>query len=187
MDAVEKIVGSGVALFWLDKHIGLPGVCTQLKQEFESNTTNLYSFSTVDQCRSFLQSVKNRKLFCIIQGSLAKTVVPDIDRYEQSLSPVVYIFCLDVSAYSEWGQNYDCILRGGIFDHEQDVLTHLTHDLSEYAALKVQEYSFKRAACDEWAQNLARNAKRLRTEQCTLTFRTDPFSDTDTDCAEAQN
>ncbi|CAF2113922.1 unnamed protein product [Rotaria magnacalcarata] len=187
MEAVERIVGSGVALFWLDEHISQPGVCTKLKQEFELNTTNLYSFSTVDQCRSFLKLVKNQKLFCIIQGKLAKIVVPDIDRYEQSLSPVVYIFCFDVSAYSEWGQNYDCILRGGIFDHEQDVLARLTHDLSQYAALKVQEYSLKRAACDEWAQNLARNAKRLRTDQCTLPFRTDPFSDKETDCTEADN
>ncbi|CAF3387895.1 unnamed protein product [Rotaria sp. Silwood2] len=182
MDIVEKVVGSDIVLLWLDDHIGQDGTYPKLKQEFESNTTNIYFFHDIDRCRQFLSLVRQKKLFCIIQGKHAKTIVPHIIEY--GISSVVYIFCLHMSYLTEWASDIDCILAGGIFDHEQDLLAKLTKDLSDYANLKVNEYRVKRAACDEWAQNLTQHAKRLRNEQCTLTYATDPFSDQETPCEQ---
>ncbi|CAF0806496.1 unnamed protein product [Rotaria sordida] len=184
MDTVEKIVGSDVILLWLDEHIGQTENCIELKQEFESNTTNIYFFNDVDQCRRFLSLIKQqqKKLFCIIQGKHAQAIVPDIIKY--GISPVVYIFCFDMSHLQEWALDIDCILTGGVFTHEKDLLARLTHDLSDYANLKVTEYRVKRVACDEWAQNLTRNAKRFRNEQCTLTYRTDPFNEQESACVQ---
>ncbi|CAF4686192.1 unnamed protein product [Rotaria sp. Silwood1] len=175
MEAVERIIGSDVVLLWLDDHIGQAENCIELKQEFESNTTNIYFFNDVDQCRRFLSSIRQKKLFCIIQGRHAQSIVPDIIKY--GILPVVYIFCFDMSSLTRWASDIECILAGGIFTHEKDLLARLTQDLSDYANLKVQEYRLKRAACDEWAQNLTKNAKRFRQEQCTLTYATDPFKE----------
>ncbi|CAF0880610.1 unnamed protein product [Adineta steineri] len=185
MGSVEKVVGSDIVIIWLDDHIGQTNNCTELKQEFESNTTNIYLFHDVDQCINFLQSIRNKKLFCITQGRHAQTITPHIENLFNS--PVVYIFCLHVSALAEWAQNYDCILAGGIYDHERDLLARLTQDLAGYAAIKAQEYNFKRQACEEWAENLTKNAKRFRTEQCTLTFSTDPTDDNkETPCEQPE-
>jgi hypothetical protein len=183
METVEKIVGSDVVLFWLDEHIGKDGNCTPLKQEFVSNTTNIYIFHDVDQCLAFFKLIKNKKAFGIIQGKHAKTLVPKLLEYT-TLSPTVYIFCFDTAALSDWAEDYECILAGGIFDHEKDLLGRLTRDLSDYAVSKVQEYRFKRAACEEWAQNLTKNAKRFQADKFTLTYSTDPFSDQETPCKQ---
>lgn len=183
METIEKVVGSDVVLFWLDNHICKDDNCTDLRQEFESNTTNIYYYHDVEQCRRFLEGIQNKQVFCIIQGSHAKTIVPDIIKFTNS--PVVYIFCTYMIALTEWAEDIPCILKGGIFDHEQDLLCKLTTDLADYAVLKVQEYRIKRAACDEWAQNLTRNTKRMRTEQCQLLYKTDPFDDKETPCEEA--
>ncbi|CAF1329917.1 unnamed protein product [Adineta steineri] len=185
MGSVEKVVGSDIVIIWLDDHIGQTNNCTGLKEEFQSNTTNIYLFHDVDQCIKFVQSIENKKLFCIIQGKHAKTMIPHIEK--KSNSPVVYIFCFNTLALSEWAQNYDCILAGGIYDHDKDLLARLTKDLADYAAIKAQEYNFKRQACVEWAENLTKNAKRFRTEQCTLTFSTDPTDDNkETTCEQPE-
>jgi hypothetical protein len=178
MATVERVVGSNLVLFWLDEHICQDKNCIELKEKFESNTTSIYLFHDVNQCLQFLPSIGDKKLFCIIQGKHAKTVVPVIEN--SATSPVVYIFCLNVAALNEWAQGYDCILNGGIFDHEDDLLARLTQDLANYANLKAQEYRFKREACEDWAANLTKSAKRFRNEQCTLPYRTDPFSDQET-------
>jgi hypothetical protein len=179
MNTVEKVVGSDVVLLWLDEHICQDNNCTELKNEFESSTaTNIYLFHDVDQCRQFIRKIGNKKLFCIIQGKHAEHVVPDI--VQHTTSPVVYIFCLHTFPLTEWAQDFQCVLDGGVFDHEKNLLAKLTVDLSDYANLKAQEYRVKRTACDEWAQNLTNTAKRLKNDQCTLTFRTDPFDNHDT-------
>ena len=181
MTTVERIIGSDIVLLWLDDHICQADNCTDLKNEFETNTaSNIYLFHDVDQCSRFLRRIGNKKAFCIIQGKHAETIVPIINKY--ATSPIVYLFCLHTFPLSEWAQEHDhhCILEGGIFDHELDLLARLTVDLSDYACLKAEEHRIKRAACNEWAQNLTKNAKRLKTDQCTLTYSTHPFVNQDT-------
>jgi hypothetical protein len=184
METVENVVGSNVVLFWLDEHICRDNNCTDLRREFESNTTNIYLFHNVEQCRRFLPSVRRKKVFCIIQGKHAQDIVPDIIRF--TTEPVVYIFCHYMLTLTEWAQDIRCVLEGGIFNHEKDLLGKLTTDLADYANLKAQEYRIKRAACEEWAENLTNNAKRLRTEKCTLLFKIDPFDNKETPCEEPQ-
>jgi hypothetical protein len=179
MAIVEKVLGSDIVLLWFDEHIGHAENCIDLKNEFEETTANsIYLFHDVDRCRQFIRKIRDKKAFCIIQGKYAKTIVPDIMQYTKS--PVVYIFCFHMITLTEWAQDIPCVLEGGIFDHEKNLLVKLTTDLSEYASLKVEEYRTKRAACDEWAANLTKTAKRIKTEQCTLPFRTDPLDNQDT-------
>jgi hypothetical protein len=186
MGTVERVVGSDMVLLWLDEHICQDDTCTELKNEFESSTaTNIYLYHDVDRCRRFIRKLRNKKAFCIIQGRHAKDVVPDIIQYTNS--PVVYIFCLEMLKYTEWAQDFQCILEGGVFGHEKDLLAKLTVDLSDYANQKAQEYRVKRTACDEWAKNLTNTAKRLKNDQYTLTFPTDPFSDQDTPGVEPRD
>ena len=46
--------------------------------------------------------------------------------------PVVYIFCLHMSYLKEWAEEQECVLRGGMFDHEKDLLGRITKDVQEY-------------------------------------------------------
>lgn len=177
MGTVERILGSDVVLFWLDEHICKDDNCLQLRKEFEANTTNIYLFHDVETCRQFLKLLRNKKVFCIIQGKHAKSLVPDIEK--ATTLPVVYIFCFYMLDLCKWGKDFDCILEGGIFDHEKDLLASLTRGLADYADTKAQEYKLKRAACEEWAEKLANNAKRMKTEQCTLLYKTDPLDERD--------
>ena len=183
MSTVERVAGSDIIVLLFDEHIGQTGNCMDLKQDFESNSgTNIYAYHDVEQCRRFMRKIRDKKAFCIIQGKHAQALVPDLMQY--STSPVVYLFCEYMFALTEWAQDIPCILAGGIFNHEKDLLAKLTVDLADYAVLKVEEYRIKREACEEWARNVTYNAKRLKNNQCTLTFRTDPFSDQDTPGAQ---
>lgn len=80
-------------------------------------------------------------MFCIIQGSLAEDIVPDIERIiPEQLEPVVYLFCHKMAKYTDFGLDHDCIgVRGQIFDHEKDLLGKLTIDLNEYASKLISD------------------------------------------------
>jgi hypothetical protein len=124
-------------VIWLDAHIGQDENCRALKNEFRRLTSSFRVDSTVEACRNYLPNIKDRKVFCIIQGSLAKDIVPDIERIiPEELEPVVYLFCAKMTNYTEWAQDYVSIMRGNIFDHEKDLLGRLTKDLNEYAIKK---------------------------------------------------
>lgn len=176
---IERVVGSDIIVLLFDEHIGKTGNCMDLKKEFESSTvTNIYAYHDVEQCRRFIRKIRDKKPFCIIQGSHAKELVPDLRQH--TTSPVIYIFCQHMFPLTEWAQDIQCVLDGGIFNHEKDLLAKLASDLADYALLKTEEYRIKREACEEWARKVTNNAKRMKHDQCTLTYRTDPFSEQET-------
>lgn len=185
MAHTEAVTGSDMVLLWLDDHIGQAGNCLELKEKFESHTTLIRLFHDCDACIRFIQAVKERKLFCIIQGKHAERIVPIIE--EQTKESMVYIFCLHIVHLRDWAQEQGSIMRGGLFDHEDTLLTKLTGDLAEYAASKAFEYRTKSQANERWAATLAKNFKRFHEEQCTLTYSTDPFSDQETPSETATN
>lgn len=122
---------------WLDKHIGQDENCRALKNEFRRVTTSFRADSTVEECRNYLPNIKHRKVFFIIQGSLSEEIVPDIERIiPEEMEPVVFLFCGNKTKYVEFAQNHESIMRGQIFDHQQDLLGRLTYDLNEYAIKK---------------------------------------------------
>ncbi|CAF1680999.1 unnamed protein product [Adineta ricciae] len=181
MAASEQVIGSNVVLLWLDNHIGQPENCHELKEQFVTSTAFIHLFHEVEPCTQFIQTVKDKKVFAIIQGRYAREIVPCLEQHTSD--PVVYIFCMDVGEHSDWAADRECIVNGGILNHEGDLLTRLTQGLADYAISKASEHQSKKRACEEWAKNLIQEAKRLRTEQCTLMFKTDPFSDKETPCA----
>ena len=122
-------------IVWLDAHIGQQDNCRALKDKFRELTNSFRVASTVEECRSFLPQIKDRKVFFIIQGSLSKAIVPDIEQIiPDEMEPVVYLFCFDTPKYVGFGLEHPCILdRGQIFDHQDDLLEKLTSDLNKYA------------------------------------------------------
>lgn len=124
---------NNIIVLWLDEHIGRDENCRQLKMEFRQITNSLKMFDSVDSLRQCLPDVKDRKLFCIIQGKHAKEIVPDIVRtVSPSMKPIVYIFCLQMSYLTEWASEQECILEGGMFDHERDLFDKLNNDVNNY-------------------------------------------------------
>jgi hypothetical protein len=132
---------NNMMVLWLDNHIGQPDNCRALKMKFREITNSLKMVESVDSCRDVLPYVKNRKLFCIIQGRYAKEIVPDIVQMASlSMPPVIYLFTLHMSSLIEWATEQECIMNGGIFDHAQDLLETLTKDLNNYVKEKQAEY-----------------------------------------------
>ena len=127
-----------IMIVWLDAHIGQQDNCRALKDKFRELTNSFRVASTVEECRSFLPQIKDRKVFFIIQGSLSEAIVPDIEQIiPDEMEPVVYLFCLDRAKYANFGLEHDCILQGQIFDHQDDLLGKLTTDLNEYACKRI--------------------------------------------------
>jgi hypothetical protein len=128
-------------VLWLDDHIGRDENCRALKEEFRQITNSLKMVDSVDSCRQCLPYVKNRKLFCIIQGKYAKDIVPDIVQIASpSMNPIVYIFTLHMKYLIEWAQEQECVMDGGMFDHEKDLLEALSRNLNEYVRQTSAEY-----------------------------------------------
>ncbi|CAF3405471.1 unnamed protein product [Rotaria sp. Silwood2] len=137
----DILARSNIMVIWLDEYIGRDENCRALKMEFRQITNNLKMVDSVDSCRQCLPHVKNRKLFFIIQGKYAKEIVPDIvEIVSSSMKPVVYVFCLHMIYFIEWAQEQECVMEGGIFDHEKDLLSRLTKDLNDYVKQKSIEY-----------------------------------------------
>jgi hypothetical protein len=126
---------------WLDEYIGCDENCRALKMEFRQITNSLKMVDSVDSCRQLLPQVKNRKLFFIIQGKHAEEIVPDIiEIISPSMKPVVYIFCFDMLHLIDWAVEQECIMEGGMFDHEKDLLPRLSQDLNDYIKQESVEY-----------------------------------------------
>ena len=128
-------------IVWLDAHIGQQDNCRALKDKFRELTNSFRVASTVEECRSFLPEIKDRKVFFIIQGSLSGAIVPDIEQIiPDEMEPVVYLFCFDRAKYVEFGLEHPCIIdRGHIFNHQDYLLEKLTSDLNKYACKKITD------------------------------------------------
>ncbi|CAF1046165.1 unnamed protein product [Adineta steineri] len=130
-----------VMIIWLEEFIDRDEDCGQLKNELRQITNSLKMVDSVESCRKCLQYVKDRKLFFIIQGKYAKQIVPEIVQIiPPSMKPVVYIFSFNVIHFIEWAAEQECIMEGGIFDHEKDLLLRLAKDLNDYVKQKSAEY-----------------------------------------------
>ena len=130
---MDILARSNIMVLWLDDYIGRDENCRALKMEFRQITNSLRFVDSVDSCRECLQHVKNRKLFCIIQGKHAQEVVPDIiEATSSSLEPVVYVFCLHKIYLVNWACEQQCVLKGGLFDHEKNLFAKLNNDINKY-------------------------------------------------------
>ncbi|CAF1229414.1 unnamed protein product [Adineta steineri] len=142
MNHFDILARNNVMIIWLDEYIGRDENCRELKEEFRQITNSLKMVDSVESCRQCLEHVKDRKLFFIIQGKYAKQVVPEIVQIiPPSMKPVVYIFCFNMTYLMEWAQEQECIMEGGMFDHEKDLLLRLTNDLNNYVKQKSVEYA----------------------------------------------
>ncbi|CAF1593514.1 unnamed protein product [Didymodactylos carnosus] len=176
MDASESFSGSNLVVLWLDDHICRDDNCQSLKSEFRDNTNILLTLDSVESCRRCLPKLKNRQLFCIIQGKYAKEIVPDIVRITPpSLTPFVYIFCLNMEYLIDWASEQECVLKGGMYHHEKDLLKKMTTDIAEYIQEKLAEYRLKKDLCEQWAAKLTKRVDRYRQEKCAVKYVRDPL------------
>ncbi|CAF3686761.1 unnamed protein product [Adineta steineri] len=142
MNPLDVLAKNNVMIIWLDEYIGRDENCRALKKEFRQITNSLKMVDSVESCRQCLQHVKDRKLFFIIQGKYAKQIVPEIVQIiPPDMKPIVYIFCFDMTYLMEWAQEQECIMEGGIFTHEADLLLRLTNHLNDYVKQKSVEYA----------------------------------------------
>ncbi|UJR19315.1 hypothetical protein I4U23_022444 [Adineta vaga] len=136
VNSTDILTQNNIMVLWLDDHIGRDENCRALKEEFRQITNSLKMVDSVRSCRECLPYVKDRKLFCIIQGKYAKEIVPDIVQIvsspSSSMKPVVYIFCLHMSYLVEWAERQECIIEGGMFDHEKDLFNQLRNNLNDF-------------------------------------------------------
>lgn len=130
---MDVFAQNSIIVLWLDEHIGREENCRALKMELRQITESVKMFDSVESLRQCLPHVQNRKLFCIIQGKHAQEVVPDIiQATSSSLEPVVYVFCLHKIYLVNWACEQQCVLKGGLFDHEKNLFAKLNKDINKY-------------------------------------------------------
>ena len=150
-------LGSAYDIIWYDAHIGQKGQCHSMKTDFivklmesaalpptqhdpeidgRAMKTTIYPNPITfvheeDQALELLETVsKLKKVYFITSGKLGKEIIPKILTEKISIY-AYYIFCGQMSAYTEWG--VECVankLNIKMFDFETDLLIRLARDMS---------------------------------------------------------
>ncbi|CAF1630207.1 unnamed protein product [Didymodactylos carnosus] len=117
----------------------------------------LKPFFEIHTCLEFIYENKDKKVFFISSGSMAKFIVPQIAELPQIHG--IYILRDDISCYaSDWAQEYSDYIDS-MFDHEDDLLMRVTIDIAKYLEKKGDDYmrlsdNAKAHNCYTWAIKL---------------------------------
>ncbi|CAF1051582.1 unnamed protein product [Adineta ricciae] len=99
-------------LIWLDESICDDNEdCYYTTAHLRSIACDLKSYSNVDECVLFIETMKDRKVYIIISGSLGQKVVPQI--HDMSQIDTIFIFCGIEQRHKEWTREWSKVK--GIF------------------------------------------------------------------------
>jgi hypothetical protein len=90
------------ALVWLDA----AHKQTEL-EAFQRICNGIYPIPTIDECCTFIASVKNEKIFIIVSGSLGQQIISHIHSNKKIDS--IYVFCADKQKHEKWALSYPII------------------------------------------------------------------------------
>ena len=116
-------------IIWLDENSNEPQetVCKR-RTRLRDIVNSLRAFNDSSQCLTFIQSIKEEKIFLIISGSLGKIFIDQVHHLAQVSS--VYIYCFDPDQHKQWTINYEKIV--GTFTNENSLIPQLTRDVSVF-------------------------------------------------------
>jgi len=121
---VENIV-----LCWLDASSDkVNDTNKRTLNNFRRAANIVQTFTDLDRCFDFLQSVKNTQILFVVSGSFGPQIVPRIVDFEQIYS--IYIFCGNKANHIEWTKPYKKIK--GIHTQIKDLTESLRYDANKY-------------------------------------------------------
>ena len=123
--AREISMVQNVTLVWLDANIDLSNEdfqhsLTQLRR----TVTKINTFTNVDPCLDFIQSINDIRVFLIISGALGQTTMPRIHHLSNIDS--VYVFCSNKAKHEQWAGDWAKI--AGVFNKIDQLCKKLKQD-----------------------------------------------------------
>ncbi|CAF1609293.1 unnamed protein product [Didymodactylos carnosus] len=156
-------VADHIQLVWVDKNME---DYRRTQEKFRQNTDTLATFNNAQYCIDFIRQNSTKKIFLITQGLFARDIVPQVENCDQL--ECVYIFCHNVQNYRDWALDYDKIMKGGIFDIDDDLNISLTKGIRDYLLQATMDLQNKANRCLEKAQELTARYRELYQAKCTL-------------------
>ena len=173
---------------WVDQYIGEENTYRDLKGKFEDQVQVLKSnpneaeiddesmlcadpvlleklsadfyclkyFSKIDTALNFIRNHPEKTIFFISSGTIGEKIVPEL--VHLSNVEYIFIFCGNISAHAGWAADYvDRI--SNFFEHQNDLLERLTHDIGKYLENKGDQYEkddarWQAKNCYAWAKKL---------------------------------
>jgi hypothetical protein len=95
-------------LIWLDSNIDeSKDDCQKILKQLRSIINTIYIFTNSDQCIHFLNQINHEKIFMIVSGALAQSIISHI--HEKSQLDAIYIFCGNKARHEQWTKEWSKI------------------------------------------------------------------------------
>jgi hypothetical protein len=95
VDNVENFV-----VVWLDVAIGSNKDTQKSKEQLQQIVNTIKTFTDPDECRTFINGVKDEKVFLIVSGNVGEQFIPTIQNASQIDS--IYVFCSNKEKHENW-------------------------------------------------------------------------------------
>ncbi|CAF3844684.1 unnamed protein product [Adineta steineri] len=90
-----------VLLIWLDNNIKDNNAdCNDVIKQLKRVVNNINTFTDVEKCIEFIQTITNNKVCMIVSGSLAKHIVPHV--HDISRVDTIFILCNNQECHKRW-------------------------------------------------------------------------------------
>ena len=122
------IIVQNFVLLWLDSNINKSNddynnSMTQLRKIVNTIDT----FTDTDQCVGFLSDIKDEKVFILVSGDIAQSIVPRI--HDTSQLDSIYVFCVKKSKHEQWVKQWAKVK--GIFTEIDSLCNTLKRDAQQ--------------------------------------------------------
>lgn len=128
----KSIVTQNFIVIWLDGNIAHDEEedCVNTITKLKNKVNKLVTFSNIQECISFIGTMKDEQVFFITSGTLGQKVVPII--HEKPLIHSIYVFCQNDVLHKQWAEKWSKIK--GVYRHVTLIckdLKHLMHKIDQ--------------------------------------------------------
>jgi tetratricopeptide (TPR) repeat protein len=116
-----------LTIVYIDTNINKNKDCLDTIERLRIIANNVQIFDNIHNCKQYLLSITNEKVFLIVSGSLSRTLIPDV--HDLVIIELIYIFCREKDEHSAWVSfiNHTKI-RSNIFNDKTELLSTLAKD-----------------------------------------------------------
>lgn len=127
--SVEKENLEDLTVIWLDEHSQNMDTKTRLRCFINF----LKTFTELDSCLQYIQSIPDEHIFVIVSGQLSSSLILSIQELPQILH--IYIFC-------QHSEKYSSLKSSGIFTDQESLYHQLSKDVNHFYATRSTTISY---------------------------------------------
>ena len=144
-------VKMATTILWVDENAeSTTSFGNQLLQYFQ-----VQIFTSSSPCLAYIESHSMQRIFLIVSGSLARTLVPQV--YDNEHLKQIFVFCGSIKAHVDWAVDYTEKLL--MYEHPDDLLERLWREME-------QDFRQQAADCIQQANVLKERADRYKQSGC---------------------